>query len=71
MAFSLTNKVPGSAQFAADLETDIDGAIANVAAIATADATTLTTAIALANANKAKVNSLISALTTSGIMAAS
>ena len=42
-----------------------------LAAIDTADATTLTTAIALANANKAKLNDLISKLKTSGVIASS
>ena len=40
-----------------------------IAAIATADATTLTTALALANANKAKINDIISKLKTSTVIA--
>jgi hypothetical protein len=42
--------------------------LANVADISTADATDLTTAIALANANKAKINELLAALQTAGVM---
>ena len=41
---------------------------AAVADIATADATTLETAEALANANKAKINALLAALRTAGIL---
>ena len=46
-------------------------AAAHVAPIATADATDLATAEALANANKAKINALIAALIAAGLMAAS
>ena len=42
-----------------------------IAAIDTADATTLTTVLALANANKAKINDVIAKLKTAGIIAAS
>jgi len=37
-------------------------AIASVAAIATANATDLATAVALANANKAKINEILAAI---------
>jgi len=53
---------------AKEVATQIDAAIAAKAAIAaltpvaTADATDLATAIALANANKAKINAIIAAL---------
>ena len=42
---------------------------ANVALITTPDATDLTTAQALANANKAKINAVIQALVAAGLMA--
>lgn len=53
---------------AKEVAAQIDGAVAAKAAIAaltpvaTADATDLATAIALANANKAKINQIIAAL---------
>lgn len=46
-------------------------AAAAVADIATADATDLATAQALANANKAKINALLAALRTAGLLASS
>lgn len=42
---------------------------ANVANVTTADATDLPTAVALANANKAKINELLAALQAAGLMA--
>jgi predicted RecA/RadA family phage recombinase len=44
---------------------------AHIAQIATADATDLASAEALSNANKAKINTLLTALQTAGILAAS
>lgn len=41
---------------------------ASVAAIATADASDLATAITLANANKAKINAILVALKAAGLM---
>lgn len=41
---------------------------AAVADIATADATDLDSAVALANANKAKINALLAALRTAGLL---
>ena len=42
---------------------------AHVASVATADATDLPSAIALANSNKAKMNELLAALQAAGLMA--
>jgi hypothetical protein len=53
---------------ASEVASQIDGAvaaktqIAALTAVSTADATDLATAIALANANKAKINAIIAAL---------
>lgn len=42
--------------------------LAKIAAIATADATDLASAEALANANKAKINAILASLTAAGLM---
>lgn len=62
----------GSAAITAELDT-LAGAIplAAEADIATADATDLASAQALANATKAKVNALLAKLRTAGIISAS
>lgn len=60
---------PDAAQKLIDsLETPLSQA-ATIAAISTADASDLASAIALANATKAKVNALIAALKAAGLMA--
>lgn len=60
---------PAAAQMVIDSLEATPAMAAAVANIATADATDLPTAEALANATKAKVNALLAALRTAGLMA--
>ena len=55
---------------ATPLASVVTGDQTNIAVVATADATDLASAVALANANKAKINAIIAMLVTAGIIAA-
>lgn len=58
-----TGMVPGLAkEVASQIENQSGTAIASVATVATADASDLATAVALANALKSRLNALITAL---------
>lgn len=60
-----------SAELIADLQAEASGPAAHVAPVATANATDLASAEALANANKVAINAIIASLIASGAMSAS
>ena len=68
LVIALTDAKAG-AEVAAAIEAGGNVQAASVAAVTTADAVDLTTAEALANANKVAINAVIAALKAAGLMA--